>query len=464
MKDKKFTLNPFVLIFSVITICGLLTFIVTPGVIENGVYTALPRNTFNFNNIFNIFRAVPNGLIGSVSVVVITLIVGGSLEIYKRTGAIDTSINSLVTKFGGKNGNVLLITLIVTFSAIGGFLGWIETLIPFIPLVVAVVLALGYDGITAAAVSIIGPMAGFLAGPTNLYTVGVANNVLKDMGIMDAEASVFQGVEFRVALWAVLTAVSVLYILRYASKVKSNPETSLTADVDVTDIKLDLSKVENEKMTIAHTLVLLSIFGAMALSILGMQAGIDGVKWGINDVSAIFLASGIFSGVVGKLKPSEISNAFLDGCKAAIPGGMIIGVARGVYWILEEGKINATVIYHATELLKGTAPVVAAIGILFLVSIVNGLIPSGSGKAALLTPIVVPIALSLGLTPQTSVLAYQMGDGITNMFWFTYGTLLIFLQYAKVPLPKWYKFFVPLMCIFFAIAIAAIVIAVNIGF
>lgn len=104
------------------------------------------------------------------------------------------------------------------------------------------------------------------------------------------------------------------------------------------------------------------------------------------------------------------------------------------------------------------------IGIVILVSLINGLIPSGSGKGALLSPIIIPIAMELGLTSQTSVLAYQFGDGITNMFWFSYGTLLIFLSYGKVSLQKWWKFFVPLMAIFFVVAFAALGIAIATGF
>mgnify|MGYP000854510740 FL=1 len=143
---------------------------------------------------------------------------------------------------------------------------------------------------------------------------------------------------------------------------------------------------------------------------------------------------------------------------------MIVGVARGVYWVLNAGNVNATIIYNATELLRGTAPMVAATGIVIIVTLINGLIPSGSGKGALLSPILVPIGMSLGLTSQTTVLAYQFGDGITNMFWFSYGTLLIFLNYGKVPINRWYKFFLPLMVIFFVIAFVFLAIAIKIGF
>lgn len=463
-KEKKgIKINPFVLIFGVIVLCGLLTFVITPGTLVDGVYTALPKNEFNFNNFFNIFRAIPYGIKGSANIVILILVVGGALEIYKQTGAIDNGVSALV-KGAGKNSAMLLVILIVVFSAIGGFLGWIETLIPFIPLVVAVVLALGYDPITAAGVCVIGTMGGFIAGPTNLYTVGVANGILKNMGIMGAEESAFVGLGLRTVVWAVITLAAVVYILTYANRTKKDPSKSLVADVDVSDIKLDTSNFETAKLTGAQIIVLLLIFASMALTVIGMQYGFNGVKWGIDEVSAVFLMSGIIAGVVGKLNASQIADGFIAGAKGAVGGAMIVGVARGVFWILDTGMVNATVIYHATELLKGTSPLVAAMGIVLLVSLINGLIPSGSGKASLLTPIVVPIAIALGLSPQTSVLAYQFGDGITNMFWFSYGTLLIFLEYAKVPINKWYKFFVPFMVVLFGIAFATLAIAIKIGF
>ena len=131
---------------------------------------------------------------------------------------------------------------------------------------------------------------------------------------------------------------------------------------------------------------------------------------------------------------------------------------------MNTANVNATIVYNATNLLKGLPPLAAAIGMVILISFINGLIPSGSGKGALLSPIIIPIAMELGLTSQTSVLAYQFGDGITNMFWFSYGTLMIFLNYAKVPVNKWYKFFVPLMVIYFVLSFVTLGVAISIGF
>ena len=463
-EKKQVGINPFVLIFAVIFICGLLTFVITPGTLTDGVYTPLPKNQLNFNNLFNIFRAVPYGIKDSANIVILILTVGGALEVYKKTGAIDAGILTVVQKFGKSSQTMLLVVLIVLFSAIGGFLGWIETLIPFVPLVVATVLALGYDAMTAVAVCIIGAMGGFIAGPTNLYTVGVANGILQKMGVLPEGSDLFVGLGLRVILWIVITAVSTIYILVYANKVLKDPSKSLVADIDVSDIRLDTTKADEAKLTTPQVMVLLTIVGAVVLTVIGMKYGINGVKWAIDDVSAVFLLSGILSGIIGKMSAGDIADCLIAGAKGSIGGAMVVGVARGVYWVLNAANVNATIIYSAIKLLEGTSPFVAAIGIVIIVTFINGLIPSGSGKGALLIPILVPIGLSLGLTHQTTVLAYQFGDGITNMFWFSYGTLLIFLSYGKVPLDKWYKFFIPLMGIFYVIAFVFIVIALKIGY
>ncbi|HHX24773.1 MAG TPA: YfcC family protein [Thermoanaerobacterales bacterium] len=464
-KSKKpLSINPFVIIFYVVIVCGLLTFLITPGILEDGVYTPLPRNEFNFNNLFNIFRAIPYGIKDSANLVILILVVGGALEIYNRTGAIDAGISALVTKFGKGSNTMLLVLLIVVFSAIGGFLGWIETLIPFIPLVISFLLALGYDSMTAVAVCIVGTMGGFVAGPTNLYTVGVCNGILQKMGILPEGSDVFVGLEYRIVVWVVITIVSVIYILAYANRVRKDPSKSMVADIDVSDISLDLEKTKDSKLATNHILILLTIVIAMIMTVIGMRTGFNGVTWVMDDVSAIFFLSGILSGIIGKMNAQEIADAFIDGAKSAIAGAVIVGVARGVYWVLNAGNVNATIVYYAIEMLKGTSPLVAGIGIVIIVTLLDGLIPSGSGKGALLSPILVPIGLSLGLSSQSTVLAYQFGDGIANMFWFSYGTLLIFLNYGKVPIERWYKFFLPLMGIFFILAFIFLAIAINIGF
>ena len=277
----------------------------------------VPKNAFNFNNVFNLFRAVPMGIKDTSNLVILVLVIGGALEIYKSTGAIDSSITKMVHKFGSGSRTFLLIALMVLFSVIGGFLGWIETLIPFAPLVVAMILALGYDGIVACAVLIIGLMGGFVTGPTNLYTVGVCNGILQNMGLLSADSDVFVGLGFRAVLWAIMTIIGVAYTVVYANRIAKDPAKSLVHGVDVSDLVLDTSK--DVTVTGRHVAVLLSILAAMIMTVIGMQKGFGGVKWGIDDVSAVFLASALFSGIVGKLHPSEIANSFVKGGESANP-------------------------------------------------------------------------------------------------------------------------------------------------
>ena len=444
MKQKKpLNLNPFVLIFAVVVVAWLFTFIITPGTLVDGVYTALPKNAFNFNNVFNLFRAVPMGIKDTSNLVILVLVIGGALEIYKSTGAIDSSITKMVHKFGSGSRTFLLIALMVLFSVIGGFLGWIETLIPFAPLVVAMILALGYDGIVACAVLIIGLMGGFVTGPTNLYTVGVCNGILQNMGLLSADSDVFVGLGFRAVLWAIMTIIGVAYTVVYANRIAKDPAKSLVHGVDVSDLVLDTSK--DVTVTGRHVAVLLSILAAMIMTVIGMQKGFGGVKWGIDDVSAVFLASALFSGIVGKLHPSEIANSFVKGAGGAVGGALVIGFARGVYWVMNSANINATIVYNATQLLKGLPPLAAAIGIVILVSFINGLIPSGSGQAMATMPVMIPLSDLVGMTRQVSVMAFQIGDGVTNLCYPTVGGMLAMLALTRVPFDRWFRFVFPLV-------------------
>ena len=343
MKQKKpLNLNPFVLIFAVVVVAWLFTFIITPGTLVDGVYTALPKNAFNFNNVFNLFRAVPMGIKDTSNLVILVLVIGGALEIYKSTGAIDSSITKMVHKFGSGSRTFLLIALMVLFSVIGGFLGWIETLIPFAPLVVAMILALGYDGIVACAVLIIGLMGGFVTGPTNLYTVGVCNGILQNMGLLSADSDVFVGLGFRAVLWAIMTIIGVAYTVVYANRIAKDPAKSLVHGVDVSDLVLDTSK--DVTVTGRHVAVLLSILAAMIMTVIGMQKGFGGVKWGIDDVSAVFLASALFSGIVGKLHPSEIANSFVKGA-----GGAVGGALDGRYYLHVSRENEVRLLVYDTE-------------------------------------------------------------------------------------------------------------------
>jgi uncharacterized ion transporter superfamily protein YfcC len=182
---KTLSFNPYVLLFSLIVICAVASYFVEPGayerIVANGRSVVVPGTYHSVErpaaSLFDIFRAVPNGLINSANIVFLVLIVGGAIEIYNKTGAIPTGISRLVSLAGQKGGTLVLVILFAIFAVLGGFLGWIEASIPFVPLVIPIILALGYDAVTAVGVVILGSMIGFAIGPTNMYTIGIAHQI-----------------------------------------------------------------------------------------------------------------------------------------------------------------------------------------------------------------------------------------------------------------------------------------------
>lgn len=455
---KEFKLNPFCLLFGVIILCALVSYFVSPGVFEreviNGRSIVIPNSYHTIEKTwlspFAIFKAVPYGIMGASSIVVLILVVGGAIEIYNKSGSIGAGIGKLVQTIGNKGGSLVITVFFVVFAILGGFLGWIEVCIPFAPLVIPILLTLGYDSIVAVSILILGLMVGFAIGPTNLYTVGISHQI--------AQLPMFSGMGLRLIAYLIFISLALCYILFYANKIKKDPSKSLMVGIDVSNLKIDILSQSNITKNQIAALIILGL--TFVISVFGMLK----LKWNIVDMSGAFLFSGILAGIVTKMKPSKIADSFIEGTKASMNGAMIVGVARGVQWILEQGGVIDPIIYKLSSLLDGFPPTGSAIGVLVVVTLLNALVPSGSGKAMAIMPILMPVAGLIGITRQTMILAYQFGDGISNIFWFTYGTLLIFLAYGKVPISKWYKFVLPLIGMMFVLAVIFLAIAVKINY
>lgn len=458
-KKKPIEFNAFFLLFLVILAVFGASFIIPPGTFDRhvvdgrnlvipGSFHEITRASLSF---FDIFRAVPNGLIGASSIVFLVLIVGGAVEVFNKTGAIPAGVSRLVKASETFHSSFVLILLFAIFAVLGGFLGWIEASIPFVPLVIPIVLALGFDAMTAVGVVILGSMVGFGIGPTNMYTIGIAHQV--------AEMPLFSGFGLRFVAYIVFCGVALAYLMWYAYRVKNDPTRSLVADIDVSELKFD-PNLEEKKLETTHILSLCILAATLVLTVYGMLY----LKWNINDMAAIFLLAGIIAGIVGRLSINELVNAFLTGARGSMGGAMVVGIARGVQWMLEKSALIDPAINTLAGYLTDLPPFGSAVGIFIVVSLLNGLVASGSAKAMALMPIIIPLADLVGVTRQTAIFAYQFGDGMTNMAWFTYGTLLIFLSYGKVPIGRWYKFLWPLLLMVLALSLVFLFIAVQINY
>lgn len=436
---KSIKLNPFIILFTVIVICAVFTHLITPGVFVRQIVdgkTVIDPNSYHLVTprplgIFDIFRAIPNGLVGSSAIMFLVMLVGGTLEVYNKTGALDKGISKILLLSNKVGSSTILLCIMIIFAFIGGFLGWCEQIIPFVPLIVSICLALGYDSLVGVAASALVDLISFSVSPTNMFTVGIAHQI--------AELPLFSGMQLRLCILVLFNVILMSYILIYANKIKKDPEKSLMKGIDVSSLKKDYSLQQNEKMSINQFLAIVVFLLTFVIAIYSViKKG-----WGLNELSAIFVLSGVVSGIICRLEPGQLVNSFIEGAKGSFNGALIIGLARGIQWIMEQGQLVDTLIHGISQPLAILPTWATAIGVFLIITIVNALIPSGSGKAMAFMPILIPLADMVGITRQTMVLAYQFGDGISNTFWFTYGTLLIFLSLGKIPLKQWYKFVIP---------------------
>lgn len=248
-EKKAKSLNPYLILLSVVVVCAIFSYFVTPGAFDRAVmggktivvpgsYHSVVRTPVSF---FDIFRSIPNGLVGSASIMFLVMLVGGFVKVYNDTGALDKAIAKILS-FSDKVGSqFILIIIMIVFSCIGGFLGWSEQIIPFVPLVVSICLALGYDVVVGMACSAFVDMIAFSVSPTNVYTVGISHQI--------AELPMFSGMGYRLIILLILQTTVMIYILRYAAKVKKDPTKSLVYDIDVQELRKDYTNEINSPMS-----------------------------------------------------------------------------------------------------------------------------------------------------------------------------------------------------------------------
>lgn len=203
---------------------------------------------------------------------------------------------------------------------------------------------------------------------------------------------------------------------------------------------------------------------SLTISILVTIYGILNLSWSYTEMAATFMIGGIVSAAINRVNLDDGINMVLDGARGAFSGALIIGVARAVQWTMTNGGLVDPLVHGLSNLMRSASAYVSTVGMFIVNFFVNALIPSGSGQATAVMPIMVPLADMLHITRQTAVLAFQFGDGISNTFWFTNGTLLIYLSLGKVPLKSWYKFILPLHGLFLILQLIFLFVAVQIGY
>ncbi len=448
MKLKKVRLpHTLVLIYAMVVLTVIATWIVPGGAyerVEKEGRTIPVEDSFHFierqpQGIGALFISPIKGFMEASYIIVFIFVVGGAFAVIQKTGAVTAFINNLALKFGeSKALRVLLIPVtMVIFSLGGAIFGMCEETMPFVLIFVPLALSLGYDTIVGVSIPFVGAAAGFAGAFFNPFTVGIAQGI--------AGLPLYSGMGYRIIIWALGTAIAVFIVMRYASRVLKNPKVSPTYKEDQErkkSLDLDIANKEEIKLTGIHKRVLILFLLGMALLVFGILH----YKWYINEIAGLFLALGLLSGIVGRLKSEELARSFVDGAKDMINAALIIGCARAILVVAMDGKILDTTLFYMAKAISNFHPIISSQLMFICQCIINFFVHSGTAQAALTMPIMAPLGDLVGITRQTTVFAFQLAEYI-NPVLPTSGVTMGVLGLARLKWEKWAKWLIPLLII-----------------
>lgn len=495
--------HTYVIVFALIIIAAVATWFVpggeyrpstTPG--EMPVYHTVESQP----QTWQVFAAMFKGFERQAGIVVFILMIGGAFWIVNDSKAIDAGISSFLKFTAGLDkytlmrklgtNNIVIVLIMLMFSVFGAVFGMSEETIAFIIILVPLAISMGYDSLTGVGMVFVASGLGFAGAILNPFTIGIAQGI--------AGLPLFSGIEFRMLCWLVINLAGISFILYHARKVKRNPKASPVYEEDDHWRKFVHTKEDDNKdvthkaswytyLAILASLVLFSVyypqtalkigdksiefwflpvltvafalFGFLSLrkssavfvlnllgfTIIFLIVGVMGYEWYIMEIAALFFAMGVLSGAAMGKGADAITKLFLDGAGDILSAALIVGLGGGIIIILEDGKIIHTILYSMAGGMRDLGKV-ATVEIMYMIqTAINIVIPSGSAKAALTMPIMAPFSDLVGLSRQATVMAYQFGDGFTNLITPTSGVLIGVLGVARIPFAKWAKWIAPLI-------------------
>jgi len=401
--------------------------------------------------------AIPKGLSDAHAIILFVFIIGGMFAVLQSTGAVDAGMGALLRRWG-KRPFWLVAGGITVFAAGSSTVGFGEEYYPFVPVLVGMTLALGFDRLTAIAMIMIGYGVGFGAATINPFTTLIAQDI--------AGLELASGLWYRLVLFFIFVPIGIHHVWSYAKKVSRDPSASLVADVSVPD-GLSIPSRENAKamgqqapLTGKQSLILAIVGSAMVLLIFGMSMW----KWGLNEMQGVFVALTLIIAVIARIHPDRVATVFSVGAASLTSVALLIGVARGIQVVLDEGGVVDTMVYGLSIPVAQLPGALSAVGMFFVQTIANFFIPSGSGQAFVTMPIMAPLSDLVGVNRQVAVLAYQFGDGFSNILIPTQYVLVGILAMAGVPYDRWLRFILPFMVKITIAGSIALAVAVWIGY
>lgn len=462
LEKKTFKLpHIYVLLFCVITIVTILTWIVPAGSFDYIVNEATGKTvavsgSYHFIESspvspFKMFQLIYAGYSDAASIIFFVFISYACVGIVIASGCFNGLVAALLKVFKGKFRVAVIPIFMLIIGLCSSTVGLFEEWYPFIPVFSGIAVAMGFDAIVGMAIVCVGAALGYSGAMFNPFTVGIAQGI--------AEVPLFSGVGFRFASHMLMLVVAAIMICRYALKVQADPTKSVlygeTVDLDLTKE----ADVANAPFGIREKSILVILIGCIVLMVYGCKV----YGWYFQQLSAVFLIMGIVCALIQGWSPSTIATKISISFGNVAKACMTIGLSRGILLVLKSGNLIDTIVYYVSKPLSAFPEWLSGVAMLVMQTLLNCMIPSGSGQAATIMPIMTPIADMLNVTRDTAVLAFQFGDGVSNILWPTAAVATI-CALGGIKMEKWWKFFIPIFGGVFASQAVMMVIAVVTGF
>ncbi|MGB5740082.1 MAG: TIGR00366 family protein [Woeseia sp.] len=461
MQSRLKSIDSLVLMFSIIIIAQILVYIIPQGAFDRqpypenpdrsmvvaGTYAKLADNEATSIAPWYFLEAIPKGFAAAHEIIFLVFVVGGVIGILRATGAIDALLHRAVARLGGSPW-ILIAGCLIMFSLGAYTIGMGEEYVPLIPIIVSMSLAMRMDAIVAMGMVWVPYGIGWACAGTNPFGVIIAQNI--------ANVPITSGWAFRLVMMTAFLAIAFHHIYRYAMRVRANPEESLVAHVDYST---GFEAPDDVELTPVRIMVLLTLLA----TIIGFVIGAANFGWYINELMAVFMACGLIAAFLARISPGDTSRTFISSAAEMTAAALLIGFARSIEVVLSDGQVIDTVIQSIADLLVNLGPDASAVGMLVVQSICNFFIPSGSGQAFVTMPIMSPLATLTGVPQQTAVLAYQFGDGFSNMLVPTSALVMGALALGRIPYTAWLRFTFPLLMKLLAMSAVFLVITVHYG-
>ena len=407
--------NTYVIIAVIIALCAVLTWFV-PG----GQYVKAEDGTLSYESVdavpqtWQVLSAVYHGFVKQAGIIVFILVVGGAFWLLNATGAVEAGIQRFIVRIG-KRDILVLVALTVLFSLAGAVFGMSEETIPFVGIVVPLVVSMGYDAFMGMLVVYVASNVGFSSAFLNPFTVGIAQGM--------AELPLFSGMGYRIFCWAFLTLLMVVFVWFYARRTKK----------EVTVIPSEAK--ESVRMTRRQSWILI----VLLLTVIALIVGVTCWDWYMPEITGLFLGMGIVCGIIAGFSANKIADELIAGARDILSAALVVGFASGIIVILQDGKVVDSILHGMQDGLHGSSEAASLSAMYGIQAVINFIIPSATAKAAITIPIMAPFADMVGVSRQAMVLAFQFGDGFTNMVTPTSGVLVAALAMARIPYAKWVK-------------------------